>query len=149
MIGRRRAAGAATEAMLASGMAYVVESTRPILRVVYEGTVDDEAFAAYLDAYNRFIDENDTYAVILDATKAGVPSAHQRHMQAAFLRDNAERTGRLCVGAAFVIRSGLIRGALTATLWGQPFPFRHVVVATVEDAEQWCHRQLAKSGIRC
>ena len=129
-------------------MPYTIdESTFPILRVVYDGAIDDDAFARHLEAYSNVLKRNERYSVILDASTASVPNARQRQMQATFQLETAQQTARLCVGGAFVIRSALVRGALTAILWRQPLPFRHVVLASAGEAETWCREQLASAGL--
>jgi hypothetical protein len=122
-------------------------TTLPLLRITFAGSVDDDAFRAYLGEYRAVLSQGKPYAVLLDASDAGVPSSAQRKLQADFIRDNAVVMGAVCVGGAFIIQSTLVRGALTAILWLQPMPFRHVVVGTVAEGEAWCRGRLTAAGI--
>ena len=87
------------------------------------------------------------YAIVLDASTAGVPTPSQRRMQTDQMRTDYERIKRQCVGGAFVIPSQLVRGGLTAMLWVQPLPFAHKVVADLPSAEAWCRAQLASNPV--
>ncbi len=121
-------------------------TTLPLLRITFAGSVDDAAFRAYLGEYRAVLAQGKPYAVLLDASEAGVPSSAQRKLQADFMRDNAGAMGAVCVGGAFVIQSTLVRGALTAILWLQPMPFRHVVVSTMAEGEAWCRGRLVAAA---
>lgn len=126
----------------------VVDTSRaPLLVVRYEGTVDDDAFAAYLAELHRFVERGERYAAVYDASECGVPSKVQRRMQAQALKDDRDRTARLCVGGAFVISSAPVRGALMAILWVQPLPYEHVTVANAAAAEAWALRRLTGVGL--
>lgn len=128
-------------------MPYRFDATNlPMLRITCTGVVDDDAFRAYLGEYQAVLAQGKPYAVLFDASEAGVPSSAQRKLQADFMRDNAVLIGALCVGGAFVIQSTLVRGALTAILWLQPMPFRHVIVGTVAEGEAWCRGRLTAAG---
>lgn len=118
-------------------------SRAPLLFVRFDGVVDDEAFARYLEQVRAFVARGVRYAVVLDATTAGVPTASQRRLQTDQMRNDFTRIQSLCVGGAFVIPSPLVRGGLTAMLWVQPLPFPHKLVADLPSAEAWCQTQLA------
>ena len=129
-------------------MPYLFDASNlPLLRVTFAGVIDDDAFRIYLGEYQAVLQRGKPYAVLIDATTAGVPTSAQRKLQADFIRENAVVMGAVCLGGAFVIQSTLVRGALTAILWLQPMPFRHVVVSTLAEGEAWCRGRLAGSGV--
>ena len=121
-------------------------STLPLLRITFAGVIDDDAFRVYLGEYKAVLLRGKPFAALIDATAAGVPTSAQRKLQADFMRDNALVIGAVCLGGAFVIQSTLVRRALTAILWLQPMPFRHVVVGTLAEGETWCRGRLAGAG---
>ncbi len=126
---------------------YRVDTSRPpLLRVHFDGVVDDDAFQRYIDELKAWVDRGERYAMLVDATSAGVPGSAQRRMQTDFMESYQQKLKRLCVGAAFVIPAPLVRGALIAMLWVQPLPFPHKVVADVAAADAWCLQQLNGAG---
>jgi hypothetical protein len=122
------------------------DSRSPLVVVRYVGRVDDDAFRAYLDSHRKVLDKGEPYALLADALEAGVPSPPQRRMQAEFLRVEQHRLARLCVGTAFIISSGVIRGALTAILWMQALPMPFTVLSTRAAGELWCRQRLADTA---
>lgn len=116
--------------------------TLPILEITYVGVIDDSTFQRYLDDLVTVLSMRQPYVLLADATRAGAPNAKQRRMQADMIRDHEAGFARYCLGAAFVIESALIRGALTAILWAQKLPYDHTVVGTRDDALTWLKAKL-------
>jgi hypothetical protein len=114
----------------------------PLLRVNYVGTVNDQSFQDYINDLAAVAKIGRPYLLLADATDAGVPSAKQRMMQTQAIKEYRSLFASVCKGAAFVIDSMMVRGALTAMLWVQPLPYDHIVVATVREAEEWLQKQL-------
>src|SRR4051812_27874594 len=79
-----------------SGSIVIDTSHAPRIRVTSVGTIGDEAFRAYLNEYTRVLEAGRKYGVVFDALKAGVPSAHQRRLQADWIRDHAPVIAKLC-----------------------------------------------------
>ncbi len=124
----------------------VDSSAYPLVAVTFDGSVTDEAFAAYLSELRLILDKGGRYGILFDATTASVPSVSQRRMQADYIRDERDRLTHLCLGAAFVIPSTLIRGSLTAIFWLQPPPFAHTVVSHVAEARRWVEARIAAAA---
>lgn len=122
---------------MAQGSITIDVSDTPLVWLSYVGKVTDAEFEAYLAEYLEVLNRGQHYGCIFDASRAGVPSALQRRLQADWQRRHERRLKQLCVGGAFVIRSAPIRGALTAILWLQPLPFPHSVVSTPLAALEW------------
>jgi hypothetical protein len=126
----------------------VDDSRRPIVTVRFIGSVTDEEFHAYLrEMEERVLGRKQPYVSIYDATLAVPTPATQRKMQAEWLRQHRDILVRCSLGVAFVIRSPLVRGVLTAILWMQPLEWPHVVVPTVADAEAWVRARLREAGL--
>lgn len=117
-------------------------STLPVFEVRYIGTVDDTTFQRYLDDLVSVLSARKPYVLLADATRSGAPSARQRQLQAEVIRVHEAGFARYCRGAAFVIDSALIRGALTAILWLQKLPYEHAIVPTRGEALTWLRGRL-------
>ncbi len=117
--------------------------TLPIFEISYVGTVDDATFQRYLDDLVSVLSMRQPYVLLADATGSGAPTAKQRRMQADLIREHEAGFARYCSGAAFVIESALIRGALTAILWAQKLPYDHTVVRTRQEGLVWLKAKLA------
>lgn len=129
-------------------MAYIVNAADfPLLRIVYEGDTTEAEMRVYLEAYDAVIARRQRYALLLDASRAAVPSATIRQLKADFLRERAGVLGALCVGGAFVLASPAIRGAMSAIFWLQPLPYPHVVVGSVAEGERWCRERVKADGL--
>lgn len=123
-------------------------SRSPILRVVFEGPTSDAEMRAHLEELTREIKARPMNTLMYDARRSTAPSAVQRQLQAAWMREQEGLIRSRSAGVAFVIDSALIRGALTAILWLQPMVTEHTIVATVEEAQRWCDEQLRKKQAR-
>jgi hypothetical protein len=125
----------------------VDDSKYPLVRVTFDGAVAEHAFDEYLRSLSRVLSRRARNVVIFDAIRAAAPSARERAKQAAWLKQHREVIERFSCGSAFVIRSALIRSALTAILWLAPIPGAHTVVATVAEAEAWALERLREAGV--
>jgi hypothetical protein len=124
------------------------ESQRPIVVVTFSGTASDTEFDAYLDAMSkRVLGRRERTVTILDATLSDQTPAGQRKRQAQWLERHADDLARYSLGTAFVIKSALVRGALTAIFWIQPIQGAHVVVGTLPEAETWARARLHDAGL--
>jgi hypothetical protein len=129
-------------------MAFIVNAADfPLLRIVYDGDSTEAEMRAYFNDYDAVLARRQRYVLLLDASRAAVPSATMRRMKAHFLRDRAGILGALCLGGAYVITSPAIRGAMSAIFWLQPLPYAHVVVGTLAEGERWCHERLRAAGL--
>lgn len=116
-------------------------SSPPIVEIAIVGLVDDADFRRYLDDVFSPIAYGNPYALLFDARRAGLASARQRRMQAEGIRQHELGLARHCRGAAFVIDSAAIRGALTAILWIAPMPMDHVVLDSMGEAREWLRKR--------
>jgi hypothetical protein len=131
------------------GLAITIdESRRPIVTVRFKGSATDEEFRAYLrDMSEQILARRQKTVTILDAGTWSTSTATQRQLQAEWLREHKDELKRFSLGSAFVIRSPLVRGVLTAIFWIQPMETAHVVVPTVAEAEAWARDRLREAGL--
>ncbi len=119
----------------------------PFVVVRFLGKYSDEEFSAYLEQVEQLVQAGETYAMIFDARRAGMPTSKQAREQADFLRRLGPDMAKVSVGSAFVIASPLIRGAFKAITWMQSMPVEHVVVERMEQAEAWARTRLEAAGV--
>jgi hypothetical protein len=117
----------------------------PLLIVRFGPDWTPQDFSTYLLWYFQRLQRHQQLAVVFDATRARAPSALERRQQADFLREHEGLLRLYCAGAAFVISSAVIRGALTAIFWVQPPVYEHTVVPTVVEATAWARQRLASN----
>jgi len=114
----------------------------PLVVVTFDGTVDDDAFDAYLTRMDGYAARRQRNAFVFDASTSGRTPATQRRKQAEWMKNNEATLRAFSAGSAFVITSPLVRGALTAILWLQSMPSAYTVVGTRSEAERWARAQL-------
>jgi hypothetical protein len=125
----------------------VDDSKFPLVRVTFDGAVAEHAFDEYLHALSRVLSRRAKNAIVFDAIRAVAPTAKERAKQAAWLKQHRDVIERFSCGSAFVIKSALVRGGLTAILWLAPIPGAHTVVGTVAEAEAWALGRLRDAGV--
>ena len=124
-------------------------SQNPIVYVHWRGPVSNDEMADYLAELTSFVrrPEQGRHVLIYDARGAR-PTATQRAMQGAWMKDNFELLAQRGLGTVFIFDNALIRGALTAVLWISRMPTDYTIVASQSEADRWAHERLADSGHR-
>lgn len=74
---------------------------------------------------------------VVDMRDAAPPQATQRRIASDWMKKNVDRFMGVSLGAAFVISSPLVRGALTAVFWLQPLKVPHDMFGHLDDAVRW------------
>ena len=92
-------------------------------------------------------DEVAKYFVVIDARSLERPSPAVRKIQAEWIKQHREYFARTCLGMAFVVRSKLVRGALTAIFWVVDSPVPYTVHASLQDALDHAAQACAGAGI--
>jgi len=120
------------------------DAERPLIAVSFVGTWTDDEFRSYLrEMTDRVVLPRTPTVTLLDAGLTLAVTARQRQMQAEWLREHRDVLRAFSLGTAFVIRSPVVRGVLTAILWVQPLEAPHVVVATRDEGLDWCRSRIA------
>ena len=118
------------------------QSRVPLSVITYRGLASTVEFDAFIARVDGWLGERQTYALVFDVSRADVPTAVQRRRLAEWTASRRQELTRFCLGTAFVITTPSIRGAFTAVLWLQPLPYPHEVVASRQEGEAWCRKQL-------
>lgn len=117
-----------------------------VVSLVFQGNVTDDELAVALAELGRVIAKLDRFAAIVDATRVTATSATRRRAMTEWLRRHDGILRRRCAGAAFVLRSGLQHGVLTALLWVAPQPFEILTTTSLSDAHRWALARAGESG---
>jgi hypothetical protein len=121
---------------------YTFQTDEAVKVVEFVGTLDDAAFRAYLADNDALLARRERYAIVVDATRAGVIDSAQRKLQSEWMLQHDRDLRTFCAGIAFVITNPLVRGALTAISWLSPMPMPSTVVEKREAAVVWCRERL-------
>ena len=128
--------------------AIVYDASRwPLAVVTFTGDRTEAEFDGYLRRMSEYVAREETFATVVDTTRSGGMPATQRRKQAEWMRENEGALRRHSAGTAFVIRSAVVRGVLTAILWMHPIAQEYVVVATQAEGVRWAREQLRKLGV--
>jgi hypothetical protein len=115
----------------------------PLFITTASGVLSDSEYVAHLeDCTKRILDANQIYAYVYDGTRIEKMTAHQRKLQADWIKAHEATIRRLNKGCGFAFDSIITRGLLTAVHWLTPPPYPYVVVATREAAIEWCLQKL-------
>ena len=124
------------------------EGSWPLMVIRFSGSPTDEQFQAYLDRYERYLEKDQRYALVL-VTEPNAPMTKSKHarMQAAWINEHYSRLGERCLGLAFVLPSPMMRGVLKAILSMQRLPVDYAVHGTEAEGREWANNQLIAAGI--
>jgi hypothetical protein len=129
---------------------HVTEYTRPLLIMRFPRVVDAQVLGAMMDAFDRAHRRGTPFATVLDASDTHrLPGPKEREILAEWLRDpmRAERERELNLGAAIVVRSGLVRAFVAALYFvRKPASAQHWT-ADPGDAIEWACARLVEAGI--
>jgi hypothetical protein len=120
------------------------DSAWPLVVVRFEGFLNDADFDDYLTRYARVVSRG-PYAAVLDATSGWSPSLSQQRRQAAWMKEHRAVIAQNSRGTAFVITSPAVRFALSAIFAITRMPGPYTVVATYEEAREYCLRSLRQA----
>lgn len=102
----------------------------------------------YFDAFRELHDREEAFLHVNDIRHSGsMSNSSMRKKAAEFMDAEAERSGRLCRGAAQIADGALVRGAVTAIYWLSPPPFPYAVVRTLEEAIAWVDARGKEEGL--
>ncbi len=109
----------------------------PFVTFVVEGDPTFQQVQKHLLDYRAILDRGRPYVAVFDVRSAGMVDARSRKAYADFLNANADDLKLFCRGAAFVVTSSLLQGAITAVLWLAPLPFPHKTFTDLGQARDW------------
>jgi len=120
-----------------------------ILTVVGDVTrpVEHECVARFLEALLAFANKRELYANILDLTHCGALSPVERQFIGDTFNAHVEIYKQYLVCVTVILRSPVVRGALTAIGWIHPYPMPVEFANDYVEAERKTKKLLAKRGI--
>lgn len=112
----------------------------------------DSEYADYLEEYTRkmweAVRQYGRVVNIIDTTTWKGSTPTQRQMHSEWIKANQHVIRDHAAGIAFVIKSPLVRGGLTAVLWLARIPAPVKILPTKSDALRWGNAQLDEHGVR-
>ena len=122
------------------------DSLWPLLVIRVTGAMSDKDFEAYLARSSAMVERGERYVSITDLSKAGLPSAEQRRLQAEWLREYEAALGKQVLGNASIITSAPIRLAVSLVFSIKPLPMPNVAVSDMDSALRYVIGKLEEGG---
>src|SRR5690606_27983017 len=104
--------------------------------------VSDDDLVKSLQELRKHRERREPYALLIDSTRCAGFSPRQRQIQAEYIASGIDLSRRYLKAFAFVAKSQLPRGMLTAVFWVRPPESPHRVFVSVEEAERWVKEML-------
>lgn len=119
-------------------MAYTVDNSRWPLVVVRptEAVSNESALDATYAAFTQLLKQPERFALLYDLRGAASSPARRRRLLD-WLEEHRHELVEHLVGMALIVRTGMERGFVTATLWLKPAPFPLQVFTSEAEAEDW------------
>ncbi len=119
----------------------IIDEFAPIRWMLQVEPTTDANLRAFLDeeivAQRELARRGQRYIAVCDATIGMRLTPLQRKLYADWMREHDALLKSVLAGAAFVMPSALVRGALTAIFWVAPLEAPHSVHARTEQALEW------------
>jgi len=126
----------------------VAEAHAPLIYVRVHGTVRDSDVAEAAAVFDRIFLRGEKFTSLADIRDlTGIPGAAERKAIADWMRRIEPEMKRHCVGAGNLMKSSVVRGAMTAIYWLFEPPVPQHYPATLEDGIDWCVQRLAAAGV--
>ncbi|MCA9685015.1 MAG: hypothetical protein KC457_22725 [Myxococcales bacterium] len=121
-----------------------VTDYEPIRLMIQTEITTDDNLRRYLEqqtrVHQRLLAEGRRYVAVVDCSMGTRISPLQRKMYAEWLQENDEALRATLEGAAFIMPSALVRGALTAIFWVARLHAPHTVHRQLDDGLRWALR---------
>lgn len=120
----------------------------PLVVVDLPPAPTDADFAQFFDQFDRVYDRGLVFATLIDASALQkVPGAKERKALADWAAAKKPLTQQFGAGTAYVIKSPVVRAALTAIDWLFQPPCPQVWKTERREALDWCVERLAERSI--
>ena len=122
-----------------------------LLCIRVSGPISDAEYARWLDRYYEIHvaaqEKGLRLAILYDLSNAPALNAQQRRLQSEWNERVDALLRTVTLGVAFVIKSAVIRGVMTAIFWFKPTRGApHYVCSESEDALDWLLQRCEDSG---
>jgi len=119
-----------------------------VIFTVRENMKPADYYAAFARYESEVFTRHERYVSITNLSMMdGVPNASDRKAMADWMGKHSEYVGRWALGNSTVIRSAVVRGALTALYWVQKPPTAQTAHGTLQESIEWGLGMLDQAGI--
>jgi len=120
-----------------------------IVTVVCDVTrpVEHEHVVRFLEVVVGFANKREIYANIVDLTRCGIVLPVERQFIGDSFNEHREIYRQYLAGVVVILRSQVVRGALTAIGWIHPYPTPVEFASDYVEAEQKTRKHLAKRNV--
>jgi hypothetical protein len=132
---------------MASASITIDDSQWPLLLIRFNGDPSPGHFAHYLASMSFYLQREEHFVCILDASLVRSATSEQRQLQAAWIREHVVLLRQWMLGSAHVITSPVIRLVTSLILHLQPLPTPHIVVPRMSEAVTWALGRMEEAGL--
>lgn len=119
-----------------------------VIFTVRENMKPADYYAAFARYETEVFTRKERYVSITNLSMMdGVPNASDRKVMADWMGKHSDYVGRWALGNSTVIRSAVVRGALTALYWVQKPPTAQTAHGTLRESIEWGLGMLDQAGI--
>lgn len=120
----------------------------PLVIVTFPAKLDLAAVDRFIEDQRAVLARRTLHANLFDASAIeNMPDASCRKRLVDFTHASKEASVRYNVGSVLVVKSSVVRAAITAIHWLAPPPTPTYLVATYAEAERTCRRLLQERGV--
>ena len=123
------------------------DSLWPLVLIRFNGDPSPGHFAHYLARMSFYLQQQEHFICILDASQVRSATAEQRQLQAAWIREHEALLRQWMLGSAHVITSPVIRLVTSLILHLQPLPTPYIIVPRMSDAVAWVLLRLEEAAL--
>ncbi|WNG35114.1 STAS/SEC14 domain-containing protein [Archangium violaceum] len=123
------------------------DSHWPLLINRLVGDALSQEFEEFLAQAARSLSRNQPHVLLMDLSKAGGLSTHQRQRLAEWLQHHEERVERTLLGIAYVTQSPLIQLAMNVVLYMRRPAYPYILVSREDEALTWAVHRLEDAGM--
>ena len=125
------------------------EQAWPLLYIRFPAKgLNDESLEAFIERYDEYLDRREPFAAISDSRGVlKAINANQRKRMVVWFEKTWNVAKKYNVANAVLLKSAMVRGALTAVFWMKAPPGPTKAFGSVAEAAPWLRERLEAAGV--
>jgi hypothetical protein len=133
--------------MLFNGSISFDDSLWPLVVIRFIGETSDIQFEEYLERRGTYLQRRERHLVIVDSSRASMPTARQRQRKVAWRHEHADALDKQVLGVVYVVTSPIIRLSLVTILQLRPLSAPYFIASDMPSAMGWAVRRFEEEGL--